>query len=80
MARSTPKTPLGKRSLVDFVMAKKREGCPVCALPPEVREQVASASVKKIHRAAVLDWLKAEYGITLTAALFDQHHSGRHER
>lgn len=68
-----------KRSLVDFMRAKKRRDCPVCRLPDVLRAQLADARGKKVRRTDQLEWLAAEHGIKLTAAQFDTHHSGRHE-
>lgn len=67
------------RSLRDFVRDKKREGCRICALPPDILEQVKSASVTKIPRATVIEWLKAELKTTFTSDEFDKHTSGRHQ-
>jgi hypothetical protein len=75
-----PKHQTPKRSLVDFVMAKKRAGCLVCGLPAAVRTELASARTKKIKRSEQLEWLTAEYGLKLRPADFDAHYSGRHEQ
>lgn len=80
MPAKAPKAPTKpKRSLTDFVMAKKRANCPVCALPAAVRQQIAEARNKRIRRAEQLEWLRAEYGVKLSVADFEAHHSGRHE-
>jgi len=68
------------RSLAEFVRDKRRADCPVCALPLEVRAEVKSASEKKIKRTTVLEWLKLEYDIDVSAVALDKHHSQRHEQ
>lgn len=68
-----------KRSLVDFVRAKKKRDCPICRLPAEIRQQLQDAREKKIRRSEQLEWLAVEYGIKLTAAQFDTHNSARHD-
>lgn len=75
--RVSPETP--KRSLADFMQAKRREGCAVCELPPDIREQLRGASKRHIRRADIIEWLATEHGLKLTRASFDSHQSGRHE-
>lgn len=70
-----PKEP---KSLVDFVKAKKRADCPVCALPEEIRAQLHAASEKKIYRADQLAWLKEECGHPISGEDLNRHYSGRH--
>lgn len=78
--KARPKVPAKpSRSLTEFMQAKRRDGCPVCALPPSVREQLKDASKRKITRADQIEWLAAECGVKLTRALFDSHANGRHE-
>lgn len=71
------KKPAG-RSLVDFVKARKCEGCRVCALPKELLDQVRSASEKKIKRTVVLEWLNKEHGAKITDADLTAHYGQRH--
>lgn len=72
------KTP-ARRSLNDFVKAKRREGCKVCALGAPLIEQMREARRKKIARTDVVEWLKDDYGIDLTNADLDSHNNGRHD-
>lgn len=67
-------------SLVQFVRAKKREGCLVCTLPPEIREQVGRpASEKKINRDLQVAWLQLVSGVKITADQLNNHINGRHD-
>lgn len=72
-------TGAGPRSLVRFMRDKRREGCPVCALDPAVRQQLAEASTRKIPRAVQLEWLHAEVRTKVTADDLSQHVNGRHD-
>lgn len=67
-------------TLLNFIIEKKRRHCKVCALPLEIIEQVRSARSRAVRLPEVVEWLKAEHGITLTRADFEAHHSGRHEK
>lgn len=71
--------PKKTRTLLEFVLAKKRAGCRVCQLPIEVVAEMRSARSKKIQRPVMLEWLQREHGIRLTSADLDAHYSGRHE-
>jgi hypothetical protein len=75
----TSPAPSAGRSLVDFVRAKRREGCKVCRLPPEVLVQLRDASAKKIPRSQQLEWLATDYGIVIDPSELDSHRIGRHE-
>jgi hypothetical protein len=66
--------------LIQFVRDKKRVGCPVCSLSDTIRSEIESARTRKIGRPEVIEWLKAEYKVTISRAQFDAHHSGRHEQ
>jgi hypothetical protein len=68
------------RSLADFLLEKRRAGCPVCALPDTVKEQLREAGKRGIRRAEQVEWLESEFGLKLNSALFNAHHSGRHEQ
>ena len=75
------KKPAAKaRSLVDFVMAKKRAACPVCALPEAIRADLVAARTRKIRRVEQIEWLAEEHGIKVKASDFDTHVSARHDQ
>ena len=76
----TQKPTTAVRSLNDFLLEKRREGCPICALPADVKEQLRKASKASIRRAEQIEWLESEFKIRLTAEQFNSHHSGRHEQ
>ena len=67
-------------SLVDFVRAKKRAGCPICELPADIRGEMVEARRKKITRAEVMEWLEKAVGVTVTPTQMDLHYSGRHDQ
>lgn len=77
---SKKKAPAPRRSLVQYVLDKKRADCPVCALPAEVCTEIAGARSRKIQRGTILEWLTTECGIRITGADFDRHYSARHDR
>lgn len=79
MAKPSPKVKT-RRSLVQFVRDKKREGCPICALPAEVIDQIKTAVTRKISRAEQIEWLATEYQVTVTKGQFETHVSARHEQ
>jgi hypothetical protein len=76
--KAATKTP-ARRSLTDYVKAKRREGCPVCALGTTIIAQMKEASNKKIGRPVVVEWLSDEFGVTVTRADMDSHYNGRHD-
>ena len=65
--------------LMDFMRAKRREACPVCKLPAEVRAQLDTASDKGIKRKDVLEWLRTIVGVPITDAELTAHRTGRHD-
>ncbi len=69
----------GGRSLMDYVHEKRRAECPVCRLPDVIREQMATASDRKIKRSVVLAWLSDEHKIGLSDADLTSHYSGHHD-
>ena len=67
-------------SLADFVAAKKRADCPVCALPEDIRLQLREAgSKKKIRRPEMIEWLREAHKVPISDAELTAHYSGRHE-
>lgn len=68
----------GKRSLDEFTKEKQRETCPVCKLAPELQEQIAAASTKRVPVAVICEWLQSEYGLTVSEAEFIRHGRGAH--
>lgn len=80
MASSTRKASRApSRTLTQFARAKRRVGCPVCALPADVRAQLAGASSRKIPRAVQIDWLTTELSVKITDAHLTAHFGGRHD-
>lgn len=65
-------------TLVEYVRQKRREACPVCQLPDDVRGQLVDATRKKIKRALQLEWL-AELGYDISDHDLSAHYSGRHD-
>lgn len=66
-------------SAAEYQMAKKRAACGVCKLSDDLKEQLVLARTRKMRVPEQLDWLREQYGIKLTRADFERHHSGRHE-
>lgn len=67
------------RSLAEYARDRRRDGCPVCALPPDIREQMARASEKKIRRPVVLAWLRDEHGTEIKDTDMTVHVNGHHD-
>lgn len=68
-----------RRSLTDYVMLKKREGCKVCALGAPIIVQMKEARGKKINRGIVVEWLNDEFAVIITRSDLDSHYNGRHD-
>ena len=66
-------------SLVSYVRKKRREGCEVCALPVEVKDQLRTANAKKISVPIRLEWLRDVVKVHITREQFDQHVKGAHD-
>jgi len=70
----------GGLSLVEYARKKRAADCPVCHLPEGIRQQMLTASDKKIKRSVVLAWLAEEHGITIDDAVLTVHYSGKHDQ
>lgn len=70
----------GGLSLVAYVQQKRRESCPVCALPDGLRQQMATASDRKIKRAVVVAWLRDEHGASVSEDDINTHVNARHDK
>lgn len=68
------------RSLSDFVRDKRREACPICALPENVRADIATARDRHIRTAVVLEWLAKEHGLTIEPQQLTQHGTAKHDK
>ena len=66
-------------SLEAFVRKSRRKGCPVCALPPNIREQLKAAPAKKIKLEERVDWIKAVTGKSIPGVVIQTHVRGRHD-
>ena len=67
-------------SLMEYVREKRKESCPVCALPDAVREQMASASDRKIKRSVVVAWLRDEHKAEVSEDDINSHVNARHDK
>jgi hypothetical protein len=67
------------KSLTEFLLDKRREGCPLCALSQDVKDQLKLATKRSIKRAEQMEWLAEEFGLKFTVEQFNTHHAGRHE-
>lgn len=74
-----------KRSLADYRreahLEEVRAKCPVCKLPHDVREQLATARSGGgyVPRSTMLAWLNKELGYRITEEALDAHTRGRHD-
>lgn len=66
-------------SLVEYARKKRTADCAVCALPDDIRQQMAGASDKKIKKATVIAWLKEQRDIQITASDMTTHVNGHHD-
>lgn len=60
-------------------MEARRAECPVCQLPAEVREQIASASDRGIKQPTVVEWLREMIGVEIARDALQTHRNGRHD-
>lgn len=67
------------RSLIEYVLARRREACAVCALPDDIRAQLQAARDKKIERRVIRAWLQAEHGKDIADSVFTSHSAAHHE-
>jgi len=65
-------------SLVDFIKAEKRKKCSICALSPEVLEQLHDESNAKIRLRQRLDWLNVHHKVGATMDDLKRHINERH--
>lgn len=67
------------KSLKDFVTAQRMKDCRICSLPPEILQQIQSArSQRRVTRTMILQWLREEHHIDITAQEMDAHYRGVH--
>lgn len=77
--KKKPTTAPEPRSLVAFVRLKKRNGCKICRLPPDIRKQLREAGEKKISVGVRLEWLREELKTPITKDELEQHLRGGHD-
>lgn len=68
-----------QRSLRSFTALVRQKDCPVCNLPPKALQQIIGRNRKSFPVATVVEWLAAEYGITITVAHLMNHARGAHD-
>jgi len=68
-----------KRTIDEFVRIKRRANCPVCKTKPEIRAAITDARRKRFQVPIILEWIKSEYGVSLTAAQIRFHFAGQHD-
>lgn len=66
-------------SLAEFMRAERQKGCPVCALPKHIKEQLQEAPEKKIKVADRVLWLNEVCGADVTISDLTTHVSARHD-
>ena len=85
--RGNGKTPVNalmgqtpSRTLAEFLRDKRRAGCPVCALSPEILQCLAEAANKGSAKVPEqVEWLNTDCGARITVQELTQHRSGHHE-
>ncbi len=66
-------------SLSEFMRAKKREGCKVCQLPVEIRDELKKGAEQRIPRGVQVQWLH-KVGHVLTVQDLVTHTNARHDQ
>ena len=89
-ARPPAKAPVGEpesapalpaRTLAEFLRDKRKAGCPVCTLSPEILHCLAEAANKGTAKVPEqVEWLNIDCGARVTVAELTSHRSGRHEQ
>ena len=80
MKKADPKIPARKKTLAEFILAKKRAACPVCNLTVVARGQLREATAKHIPVDDQVEWLASEYGIKIKREDLVAHRNARHEQ
>ena len=76
----TSSSPVPTRTLAEFLRDKRRAGCPVCALSPEILQCLAEAANKGSAKVPEqVEWLNTDCGTRITVQELTQHRSGHHE-
>ena len=76
----TSSSPVPTRTLAEFLRDKRRAGCPVCALSPEILQCLAEAANKGSAKVPEqVEWLNTDCGARITVQELTQHRSGHHE-
>ena len=79
-APSTVALPVPARTLAEFLRDKRREGCPVCALSPDILQCLAEAANKGTAKVPEqVEWLNTDCGAHVTVQELTAHRAGRHE-
>jgi hypothetical protein len=69
------------RTLEQYLLDKRKDDCPVCALSPEARAILKRASERGTAKIAEqIGWLKEDCHVDITAQELTQHRSGGHDR
>ena len=72
--------PVPTRTLAEFLRDKRREGCPVCALSPDILQCLAEAANKGTAKVPEqVEWLNTDCGAHVTVQELTAHRAGRHE-
>lgn len=67
------------RSFTDYLVAKRVVNCPVCKIPDALRAQFALRRSRNLTVADVLEWLRVEHRIRVTAEQYAVHCKAGHE-
>lgn len=66
-------------SLAEFVVAKKKAICPICALPKDVRDELYRGRADGIGPAAMIAWLAVEKKVDVTRHKVQNHFENNHQ-
>jgi len=67
-----------QKSLEAFAQERRMKDCKVCALAPEILQQLTEAARKKVPFAVQVEWLQTEIGAEVTGTELSRHRAARH--
>lgn len=66
------------QSLRTYATVQHRAACRVCQIPAPIMAEIAGRNKKTTSVAVVVEWLRAEHGISVTVQEFKAHGLGGH--
>ena len=68
------------RSWVRYMEQKRLAACPVCQIPPALRAQFRLLRRRNLRVADLLEWLRVEWGVQITAEAYSVHAKAGHKQ